>query len=281
MDKEYFNSRPYARGDPAQTPYSRTRTRYFNSRPYARGDPSLQARDRSRIHISIHAPTRGATFHPRPCSHRVLFQFTPLREGRHSVFSILSSFWYFNSRPYARGDRPVECQAGWRRAYFNSRPYARGDGGVVHAVHYFRISIHAPTRGATRALRTAELPAVFQFTPLREGRPAQGKGAGVKWEFQFTPLREGRPAKDANIMRALIISIHAPTRGATGYCAVPVPIVTFQFTPLREGRPRPAYSPPQDSNFNSRPYARGDDPALFAIFRKNNFNSRPYARGDR
>ena len=56
------------------------------------------------------------------------------------------------------------------------------------------ISIHAPTRGATyKALEALPCSGIFQFTPLREGRPETlpapiGNGIG----FQFTPLREGR-----------------------------------------------------------------------------------------
>ena len=55
------------------------------------------------------------------------------------------------------------------------------------------ISIHAPPRGATLPLLHVSRHAVFQFTPLREGRPA--------------------PAPDNT--QAQFISIHAPPRGAT------------------------------------------------------------------
>ena len=35
-------------------------------------------------------------------------------------------------------------------------------------------------------------PSIFQFTPLREGRPKFGRCIGRGALFQFTPLREGR-----------------------------------------------------------------------------------------
>ena len=57
---------------------------------------------------------------------------------------------------------------------------------------------------------------LFQFTPLREGRPLTAKPTNYSIGFQFTPLREGRPAY----------------RGETVEYDEP-----FQFTPLREGRP--------------------------------------------
>ena len=55
----YFNSRPSARGDKAQTSLYRSSTN-FNSRPSARGDLS-EYRVRRILIISIHAPPRGAT----------------------------------------------------------------------------------------------------------------------------------------------------------------------------------------------------------------------------
>ena len=99
----YFNSRPSARGDSGQWSH-RKQLPYFNSRPSARGDCkiddvhflfpiSIHAPPRgatrrsswgqSRKSISIHAPPRGATFwrwSPPPSA--LVFQFTPLREGR-------------------------------------------------------------------------------------------------------------------------------------------------------------------------------------------------------
>ena len=118
---------------------------------------------------------------------------------------------------------------------FNSRPSARGDGtgGMGNEL---RISIHAPPRGATSRNSVAASFAIFQFTPLREGRPgclhektprltisihAPPRGAtertdedGKRQKFQFTPLREGRLLCPV-ISRAEYISIHAPPRGAT------------------------------------------------------------------
>ena len=124
--------------------------------------------------------------------------------------------------------------------YFNSRPSARGD--------------------KSKNLLNS-LYGIFQFTPLREGRPACRStilsGAPI---FQFTPLREGRPALLPIPVAAIQISIHAPPRGATrSGCACSVVGGIFQFTPLREGRLGVVVQPFCGSNFNSRPSARGDD----------------------
>ena len=126
----------------------------------------------------------------------MLFQFTPLREGR-------------------PGHDLVDERA------------------LAH------ISIHAPPRGAT-AGKNGELPhrRQFQFTPLREGRREKVSLTIFYPLFQFTPLREGRlEGGGKKWWDALLISIHAPPRGATGR--------------VRAGRRTDPY-------FNSRPSARGD-----------------------
>ena len=148
-------------------------------------------------------------------------------------------------------------QLGWK--YFNSRPSARGDPPAQPHQNGQNISIHAPPRGATRMILTgtpiqnisihapprgatpppclvARSSAIFQFTPLREGRRRVDDDFAPLCVFQFTPLREGRLAGGADSVRHL----------------------RFQFTPLREGRPRPAESACQATHFNSRPSARGD-----------------------
>ena len=165
----------------------------------------------------------------------ILFQFTPLREGRHRY--VMVSQWVEN------------------------------------------ISIHAPPRGATKKRAKATLSDAFQFTPLREGRPTFLETHRTPRKFQFTPLREGRPATLTTAARKLL----------------------FQFTPLREGRPDGGGAINGNTNFNSRPSARGDDYVIrdgitLAISihapprgatkwkRKRKprryFNSRPSARGD-
>ena len=54
----------------------------FNPRPYERGD-HCDKRDKCGTDVSIHAPTRGATRVSFYCySSTVVFQSTPLREGR-------------------------------------------------------------------------------------------------------------------------------------------------------------------------------------------------------
>ncbi len=119
----------------------------------------------------------------------------------------------FNPRPYERGDRPPRPRTAVHQ-YFNPRPYERGDDTPSFLDIMQSISIHAPTRGATR-----------------------------------------RRADEA---LATLISIHAPTRGATHHPIHQRQRLIFQSTPLREGRPCFRQDRARWSNFNPRPYERGD-----------------------
>ena len=147
---------------------------------------------------------------------------------------------YFNSRPSARGD-PVNVERkSFTPSHFNSRPSARGD---------YRRNFRC------------DAPPLFQFTPLREGRP-YARTYNLMCLFQFTPLREGRPDKklwytcrryfnsrpsargdpqEFSMRRAALISIHAPPRGATSQKNAKKGFTRFQFTPLREGRRAPVW----------------------------------------
>ena len=173
---KHFNSRPSARGDMRRRRSSAS-VPYFNSRPSARGDQIQKAfRDKHTL-ISIHAPPRGATRAESHGRDDILFQFTPLREGRRCrrEAGIASNLFQFT--PLREGRREARSSP-VQASHFNSRPSARGDcrvllGGGVEE----NISIHAPPRGATLKRCLKMLPGRFQFTPLREGRRA--------WVFPF------------------------------------------------------------------------------------------------
>ena len=109
---------------------------YFNPRSHERSDTMPTPIKLSRSHISIHAPTRGATS---------------------SVVCLNSSMRNFNPRSHERSDAffffdfpalTISIHAPTRGAtpakYF------------LHLAHF--ISIHAPTRGATGHSQTQTIP---------------------------------------------------------------------------------------------------------------------------
>ncbi len=133
-------------------------------------------------HTSWGIPT-SPYFNSRPCvrepvysgdtvAAQVISIHTPTR-GRYAGRPCRPRFLPdFNSRPCAKGDGRPALNKRPSLSYFNSRPCMRGDMN--------------DTATTTRISR-------FQFTPLREGRPAdQSATNAATSEFQFTPLREGR-----------------------------------------------------------------------------------------
>ena len=108
------------------------------------------------------------------------------------------------------------------------------------------------------AWRSPTSRALFQFTPLREGRPTRTATSGRPEYFNSRPSARG-DAQQVGDAGLLIISIHAPPRGATS---------------SRRG------TAARQSYFNSRPSARGDCNLDKRARRVQNFNSRPSARGD-
>ena len=208
----YFNSRPSARGDPAQLPNgcrsyfsihapprgatsgrcaAHARPAVFNSRPSARGDAGA-ALLASRGKFSIHAPPRGATV-----SHFYSF--------------LLPSF--FNSRPSARGDMGVNTTSS--RSPFQFTPLREGRPLRVAIIWDSRISIHAPPRGATAAqMFQAFLGSYFNSRPSARGDAAKARRMARRSHFNSRPSARGDVSKSGALVMNEI-SIHAPPRGAT------------------------------------------------------------------
>ena len=165
----------------------------------------------------------------------MLFQFTPLREGRQSANVSVQVINQFQFTPLREGRQPRNRQARCS-AHFNSRSSARGDLSEYRVRRILIISIHAPPRGATCRFQNSREAHIFQFTPLREGRHISRVRRDAEDLFQFTPLREGRQSVYYKVLEDYI----------------------FQFTPLREGRRAMAGRSCAKPHFNSRPSARGD-----------------------
>ena len=119
------------------------------------------------------------------------------------------------------------------------------------------ISIHAPPRGATYLPLSIFPHALFQFTPLREGRQQMMQQFQQFKAFQFTPLREGRRRHASGQSRDVDISIHAPPRGATIPQESRLQGGKFQFTPLREGRHGSAARVKHAAEFQFTPLREG------------------------
>ena len=124
--------------------------------------------------------------------------------------------WRINGldpRPHARGDS-ISCRRSTISRSFDPRPHARGDNVRTRKESDDRVSIHAPTRGATSGCH----------------RPSHRRSC-----FDPRPHARG-DGPDAVDYRLEEVSIHAPTRGATPGLDGDAGHQRFRSTPPREGR---------------------------------------------
>ena len=193
--------------------------------------------------ISIHAPTRGAT----------------------SVFRCMtSSNGYFNPRSHEGSDSPLSV-AWLLLVNFNPRSHEGSDEDAAKAAEKLKISIHAPTRGATTRALIPHSP-IINFNPRShegsdwnhaEGRSSHGRFQSTlpRGERRHTPCSSSchssisihAPTRGATMSPegsdySYAISIHAPTRGATSFCSVP-PEIAFLFQSTLPRGERQQFSP--------------------------------------
>ena len=163
-----------------------------------------------------------------------------------------------------------------------SAPPRGATGEVMHNIIVFEISIHAPPRGATYRPAPAPLHLDnFNSRPSARGDGKQPKKYSAEALFQFTPLREGRRAGKSQTACGLHFNSRPSARGDPCAAFVLGGVAEFQFTPLREGRPSPCRDKAREDDFNSRPSARGDPRLCRPRHGGRYFNSRPSARGDK
>ena len=209
----------------------------FNSRAHEGRDIAVNA-ERRDCDVSIHAPTRGATVLDERgvigCGvsiHAPTRGATPRRHG----FPLRVSFQF--TRP--RGARPsppaTQIPAG-RFQFTRPRGARRGRGADVQIPD--RVSIHAPTRGATRGCKRHWAAPQFQFTRPRGARHRQGIFVRNVVQFQFTRPRGARLPGHLVRREVQRVSIHAPTRGATFSTIFGSISQMFQFTRPRGARRR-------------------------------------------
>ena len=166
----HFNPRSHERSD-LSTMRKYSMSAYFNPRSHERSD-AYKTDEQRYSEISIHAPTRGATGTLTFKQPLAVFQSTLPRE-----------------------ERPQETRMSDIHSNFNPRSHERSDSNIKTPRRQKRISIHAPTRGATTTSQTSCIKAL-DFNPRSHER--------------------SDVALYVSCILVAVISIHAPTRGATG-----------------------------------------------------------------
>ena len=144
---------------------------------------------------------------------------------------------YFNPRSHERSDRSKYRTQLAANQYFNPRSHERSDVTVTQPEPEKKISIHAPTRGATIFFsRFRRSSGISIHAPTRGATPLT---AGlITLSDYFNPRSHERSdlVRTGKIMSDVLISIHAPTRGATQFPRFHLLYYIFQSTLPREER---------------------------------------------
>ena len=144
---------------------------------------------------------------------------------------------------------------------------------------------------------------LFQFTPLREGRPSERDAWQQRKNFNSRPSARGDTHMNKAIFIGNLFQFTPLREGRLDYYGMAMRGLLFQFTPLREGRPpscAPAapqrkisiHAPPRGATALQNAYISVDAISIHApprgatanVYRlrlvRRHFNSRPSARGD-
>ena len=153
--------------------------------------------------VSIHAPTRGATAARACASASASFQSTPPRGGRLLPSVTTRRLASFQSTP-PRGGRRKGYALTDEAVEFQSTPPRGGRQDIGPQTEVDAVSIHAPTRGATR-WQFGCRPVLPGFNP----RPHAGGDTPLPraWrfpKFQSTPPRGGRRHNDSSSKSAAL-----------------------------------------------------------------------------
>ena len=166
--------------------------------------------------ISIHAPTRGATiFAIFSCTGLFISIHAPTRGATQETISLTEIISDFNPRSHKGSDR-WNSNNNLNFNYFNPRSHKGSDISKLIITCNCGISIHAPTRGATtRPVTLVKCFLLFQST-LPQGERHPPHTATLR-TLNFNPRsHKGSDGhRELSDLRTEIISIHAPTRGAT------------------------------------------------------------------
>ena len=235
------------------------------------------------FHISIHAPTRGATNNSVPEDYQSKISIHAPTRGATTDMGRMDFCRMISIHAPTRGATKGRLQCLPLYFYFNPRSYKRSDASsIANLSDGNMISIHAPTRGATTVHRKVWCHSRY-FNPRSYKRSddflcnvgvklnisihAPTRGATM-WrcntslplqEFQSTLLQEERRWADEGKTHTETISIHAPTRGATAMTRSAWSQFTISIHAPTRGATLKQYNKNDGKeNFNPRSYKRSD-----------------------
>ena len=168
--------------------------------------------------ISIHAPAKGATIPHGPVwSAPYVFQSTlPRRERQYLPCGLLYYPGYFNPRSREGSDDYLHVH---RSTIYRISIHAPAKGATILGFLQDRakdISIHAPAKGATCCFPLFLTPCVISIhAPAKGATYEVAVFSDIDAQFQSTLPRRERRGSSIKQQYGKCISIHAPAKGAT------------------------------------------------------------------
>ena len=143
--------------------------------------------------VSIHAPTRGATPSTTVDNHVLGVSIHAPTRGATNLHPFnFSNYGFQSTHPHGVRHLPTEVEVG-QTLFQSTHPHGVRRYRPTNGGEYIRVSIHAPTRGATSFTGFSRFDDIVSIH-------APTRGATVT--LQHTKITR-------------YVSIHAPTRGAT------------------------------------------------------------------
>ncbi len=215
LAKRRFNPRPRTGGDTGRRIATSPRLTFQSTPPHG-GRRSTAWRITREYHVSIHAPARGATGH-----------FALLHKLRQA----------FQSTP-PHGGRPRQKNTSRLSPPFQSTPPHGGRLRWSNSLHTCAMFQSTPPHGGRLLSAGASHRGKAGFNP----RPRTGGDSISFWHngqvvlFQSTPPHGGRHFALLAAKCGVLVSIHAPARGATSRSLCNNAVSMFQSTPPHGGR---------------------------------------------
>ena len=222
-----FNPRSHEGSDTGSQGFLSS-TSCFNPRSHEGSDVVLSFYQ-SFPKVSIHAPTKGATSLPLLSPpYNILFQSTLPRRERPRFACSVSFNFCFNPRSHEGSDSYERAEQYYPRVSI----HAPTKGATINGNAWWNdgstVSIHAPTKGATWHSFDASICIAVSIHAPTKGATSWLSDFNDAMEFQSTLPRRERLIIHFELLMLCVVSIHAPTKGATAISAKN----SFQFSAI-------------------------------------------------
>ena len=209
-----FNPRTHE-GCDCDFPKNRRKQKSFNPRTHEGCDVTEPRSSMRRGYVSIHAPTRGATAFWRNCDKTAGFQSTHPRGVRlRKDVWLCSSLCSFNPRTHEGCDRFLNLKRLILSKFQSTHP--RGVRRLQILISFCLFMFQSTHPRGVRLVLTIKTLRLFCFNP----RTHEGCDCSVVGSESSTVVSIHAPTRGATSYQyisffRLFVSIHAPTRGAT------------------------------------------------------------------